>query len=151
MTPAPVPATMKASKLLTASTGTAATPVSGEVSIPTTRPKEPNFAPEAVKILEGFQLQLAQAKEDSGGTKKLVVTGCLTQRYEKELIAELPEVVKTASGGVGCPADTPPSTGPFDAILQKRHEKGNERVKKDAQKEEKIHECFDNVHGITFF
>ena len=36
-------------ELLTASTARA-----GEVSIPTTRPKEPTFAPEVVKILEGF-------------------------------------------------------------------------------------------------
>ncbi len=37
-------------------------------------------------------LQLAQLKEQSGGIKKLVVTGCLAQRYAKELEVEIPEV-----------------------------------------------------------
>ncbi len=37
-------------------------------------------------------LDLARLKEESGGTKKLVVAGCLSQRYARELQAELPEV-----------------------------------------------------------
>jgi ribosomal protein S12 methylthiotransferase len=37
-------------------------------------------------------LELAQLKERSGGQKKLIVTGCLAQRYAKELEKEIPEV-----------------------------------------------------------
>jgi ribosomal protein S12 methylthiotransferase len=37
-------------------------------------------------------LQLAELKEKSGGKKKLIVTGCLAQRYSKELESEIPEV-----------------------------------------------------------
>ncbi len=37
-------------------------------------------------------LQLAELKEKSGGKKKLIVTGCLAQRYSKELEKEIPEV-----------------------------------------------------------
>lgn len=37
-------------------------------------------------------LQLAELKEKSGGKKKLIVTGCLAQRYAKELESEIPEV-----------------------------------------------------------
>lgn len=37
-------------------------------------------------------LQLAQIKERFGHDKKLIVTGCLAQRYEKELEKEIPEV-----------------------------------------------------------
>ena len=51
-----------------------------------------SFVEEAREESVDTILELAEAKEASGGTKKLVVTGCLSQRYEKELIAELPEV-----------------------------------------------------------
>ncbi|HXW60350.1 MAG TPA: 30S ribosomal protein S12 methylthiotransferase RimO, partial [Myxococcota bacterium] len=37
-------------------------------------------------------LELVQKKEQSGGKKKLIVTGCLAQRYAKELEIEIPEV-----------------------------------------------------------
>ena len=37
-------------------------------------------------------LDLAQEKTESGKDKKLVVSGCLVQRYEDELRAEIPEV-----------------------------------------------------------
>src|SRR5579871_6211062 len=37
-------------------------------------------------------LALAKIKESSGGKKKLIVTGCLAQRYAKELEKEIPEV-----------------------------------------------------------
>ena len=37
-------------------------------------------------------LQLAQVKERFGHEKKLIVTGCLAQRYEQELEKEIPEV-----------------------------------------------------------
>ena len=37
-------------------------------------------------------LELAEAKREAGGDKKLVVTGCLSQRYSGELAAEMPEV-----------------------------------------------------------
>jgi len=37
-------------------------------------------------------VELADVKTRTGGDKKLVVAGCLTQRYEKELRVELPEV-----------------------------------------------------------
>ncbi|MCA9507861.1 MAG: 30S ribosomal protein S12 methylthiotransferase RimO [Myxococcales bacterium] len=37
-------------------------------------------------------LQLAKLKEESGGKKKLIVTGCLAQRYAKELEKDIPEV-----------------------------------------------------------
>lgn len=37
-------------------------------------------------------VELADVKTRSGGDKKLVVAGCLSQRYEKQLRAELPEV-----------------------------------------------------------
>lgn len=37
-------------------------------------------------------LELAQLKERSGGTKKLIVSGCLAQRYSKDLEQEIPEV-----------------------------------------------------------
>ena len=37
-------------------------------------------------------VELADAKTSSGGDKKLVVAGCLTQRYADELEKELPEV-----------------------------------------------------------
>ncbi len=37
-------------------------------------------------------VELADVKSRAGGHKKLVVAGCLTQRYEKELRNELPEV-----------------------------------------------------------
>lgn len=37
-------------------------------------------------------LEMAQLKEKSGGKKKLIVTGCLAQRYSKELELEIPEV-----------------------------------------------------------
>lgn len=37
-------------------------------------------------------LELVQLKEQSGGKKKLIVTGCLAQRYAKELEQEIPEV-----------------------------------------------------------
>jgi ribosomal protein S12 methylthiotransferase len=37
-------------------------------------------------------LELAEAKREAGGDKKLVVAGCLSQRYSGELAAEMPEV-----------------------------------------------------------
>lgn len=37
-------------------------------------------------------LELADLKEKSGGQKKLIVTGCLAQRYSNELEKEIPEV-----------------------------------------------------------
>ena len=37
-------------------------------------------------------LDLAQEKTESGANKKLVVSGCLVQRYEEELKVEIPEV-----------------------------------------------------------
>lgn len=37
-------------------------------------------------------LEMAQLKEKSGGKKKLIVTGCLAQRYSKDLEKEIPEV-----------------------------------------------------------
>jgi len=37
-------------------------------------------------------LELARAKTDSGDKKKLVVAGCLAQRYSGDLAAEIPEV-----------------------------------------------------------
>ncbi|MBL8679301.1 MAG: 30S ribosomal protein S12 methylthiotransferase RimO [Myxococcales bacterium] len=37
-------------------------------------------------------LEMAEHKSKSGGHKKLVVTGCLSQRYSKELAEEMPEV-----------------------------------------------------------
>lgn len=37
-------------------------------------------------------LELAQVKTDAADSKKLVVTGCLVQRYEDELRVEIPEV-----------------------------------------------------------
>ncbi len=37
-------------------------------------------------------LRLAQLKEQSGGAKKLIVTGCLAQRYASDLEKEIPEV-----------------------------------------------------------
>ncbi|MBI3028600.1 MAG: 30S ribosomal protein S12 methylthiotransferase RimO [Candidatus Rokubacteria bacterium] len=39
----------------------------------------------------GTILELARLKEE-GGTRSLIVTGCLSQRYGRELLAELPEV-----------------------------------------------------------
>ena len=37
-------------------------------------------------------LELARVKEAGGGTQKLVMTGCLSQRYPTELADEMPEV-----------------------------------------------------------
>jgi ribosomal protein S12 methylthiotransferase len=37
-------------------------------------------------------LELAQLKEQSGNAKKLIVSGCLAQRYAKELEQEIPEI-----------------------------------------------------------
>lgn len=37
-------------------------------------------------------LEMAKLKEESGGQKKLIVTGCLAQRYSEDLAKEIPEV-----------------------------------------------------------
>lgn len=37
-------------------------------------------------------LRLAQLKEEAGGQKKLIVTGCLAQRYADDLEREIPEI-----------------------------------------------------------
>ena len=46
----------------------------------------------ALLLVVGLRWYLARAKDESGGKKTLVVTGCLTQRYAKDLEVELPEV-----------------------------------------------------------
>lgn len=37
-------------------------------------------------------LELAKLKEEAGGKKKLIVTGCLAQRYAQDLEGEIPEI-----------------------------------------------------------
>src|SRR5258708_12556248 len=49
-------------------------------------------------------LEMAREKE-TGRAKRLVVTGCLSQRYDQELRREIPEIDATLG------------TGPVDAIL----------------------------------
>ncbi|MGM0575489.1 MAG: 30S ribosomal protein S12 methylthiotransferase RimO [Myxococcota bacterium] len=51
-----------------------------------------SFVEEAREESVDTILDLARDKEESGGRKRLVVTGCLAQRYEDELRRELPEV-----------------------------------------------------------
>ena len=47
-------------------------------------------------------LDMAQLKED-GTVKKIIVTGCLAQRHQKEIFDEIPEV--DAVVGIGANAD----------------------------------------------
>lgn len=51
-----------------------------------------SFINEAKKESIDAILAMAKLKDESDGKKKLVVTGCLAQRYAKELEEELPEV-----------------------------------------------------------
>jgi ribosomal protein S12 methylthiotransferase len=51
-----------------------------------------SFVEEAREESVDTILDLARAKTESGATKKLVVAGCLAQRYEAELTKEIPEV-----------------------------------------------------------
>ena len=37
-------------------------------------------------------LELAQYKKEGGNCKALIVTGCLAQRYEEQVLTEIPEV-----------------------------------------------------------
>lgn len=50
------------------------------------------FINEAKKESVDGILELAQLKEQSGGEKKLIVTGCLAQRYSADLEKEIPEI-----------------------------------------------------------
>lgn len=51
-----------------------------------------SFVEEAREESVDTILDLARAKTESGAKKKLVVAGCLAQRYESELKVEIPEV-----------------------------------------------------------
>ncbi len=51
-----------------------------------------SFVEEAREESVDTILDLARAKDEAGGKKTLVVAGCLTQRYAKDLKVELPEV-----------------------------------------------------------
>ena len=53
---------------------------------------------EALEII----LTLAEEKKESGRELKLIVAGCLAQRYGKEMLAEIPEVdLVIGTGEVG--------------------------------------------------